>query len=481
MQSLKLLPTTVVGIIAVVVFIFRSDRPFAAAGLLMLSVAIGFVMHRLKPDSRLRSELACCEYAKAVLLIVYAVLIPSELTRVAAWFLSGFSFVAALCITLMIAILAVQALRNVPSDTATSLTELRNDNALALLALVLAFLYVTYFLSLALGFTDRFAQRDLWAIDFSPSKKDIFHSATQSGEPKMKPLCVGDEKPVRRFFFVQSAATMACTVAACSRADSSKELQEMICASGAPRRRDAFKKLALAECGKTADAMQLRAAAWNARELYELREVFHKFARAGGSNSHLIEICGHANDAKLSGSPLSGYGSNLEISKQRAEQVERLLQSEFRKAVAGVPEPSVRWLAYGVSNEESFLNGAVDPDAEGLDQKLSVEVFVQPIAVPYIDGKLNETQAEMTNATRMLAASNTPRDLQLIDYLYFTIYTITTTGYGDIVPVSDWAKFLVSMANLIELLFVVVLVNVIANVRPLSTGGAAGDEHANRS
>jgi hypothetical protein len=46
-----------------------------------------------------------------------------------------------------------------------------------------------------------------------------------------------------------------------------------------------------------------------------------------------------------------------------------------------------------------------------------------------------------------------PYELSLLDYLYFTIYTITTTGYGDIFPVTGYAKFIASLANLFELFF----------------------------
>jgi hypothetical protein len=49
----------------------------------------------------------------------------------------------------------------------------------------------------------------------------------------------------------------------------------------------------------------------------------------------------------------------------------------------------------------------------------------------------------------------------LLDYAYFTIYTITTTGYGDIIPVSLFAKFVASVANLYELFFIVIFFNVL--------------------
>ena len=45
--------------------------------------------------------------------------------------------------------------------------------------------------------------------------------------------------------------------------------------------------------------------------------------------------------------------------------------------------------------------------------------------------------------------------------MYFMIYTITTTGYGDFVPLSSHAKFICCIANLFEPLFIVVVINLV--------------------
>ena len=52
-----------------------------------------------------------------------------------------------------------------------------------------------------------------------------------------------------------------------------------------------------------------------------------------------------------------------------------------------------------------------------------------------------------------------------MDYMYFAIYTITTTGYGDIIPTTDGAKFLCSLANVLEVFFLVVFVNALVALR----------------
>ncbi len=49
----------------------------------------------------------------------------------------------------------------------------------------------------------------------------------------------------------------------------------------------------------------------------------------------------------------------------------------------------------------------------------------------------------------------------LLDYFYFMIYSITTTGYGDIKPATPFAKFVASLANLYEVFFLIILVNLV--------------------
>lgn len=55
--------------------------------------------------------------------------------------------------------------------------------------------------------------------------------------------------------------------------------------------------------------------------------------------------------------------------------------------------------------------------------------------------------------------------LSLMDYMYFTTYTVTTTGYGDITPTTTYTKFLCSFANIIEVFFLVVFFNALLSVK----------------
>jgi hypothetical protein len=55
-------------------------------------------------------------------------------------------------------------------------------------------------------------------------------------------------------------------------------------------------------------------------------------------------------------------------------------------------------------------------------------------------------------------------DLNLGEALYFSIVTMTTTGYGDIAPRSGWAKFLVSVQILFGFLYNVLFFSIFAGL-----------------
>lgn len=82
------------------------------------------------------------------------------------------------------------------------------------------------------------------------------------------------------------------------------------------------------------------------------------------------------------------------------------------------------------------------------DSMLSVEVTIRP-----------ENHPSQIRLKELAEREPLPYKLNLLDYVYFTVYTITTTGYGDIQPKTPQTKFISSLANLIEVFFLVVFFN----------------------
>jgi hypothetical protein len=64
------------------------------------------------------------------------------------------------------------------------------------------------------------------------------------------------------------------------------------------------------------------------------------------------------------------------------------------------------------------------------------------------------------------------KTLHVLDFINFTVYSIGTTGYGDMIPNSPRAKFLTTLLNLYEVIFLVIFFNVLL----ATTAGPKGTE-----
>ena len=108
----------------------------------------------------------------------------------------------------------------------------------------------------------------------------------------------------------------------------------------------------------------------------------------------------------------------------------------------------IEWITIPLSDDLSFLSPQQNGAGTDNENRRSVEVAVFPasMAGPPQSPGLDES-----------------RPFSLLDYVYFSIYTISTTGYGDIMPVSPFCKLVSSIANIFEVVFIVIFFNVLTS------------------
>ena len=211
-----------------------------------------------------------------------------------------------------------------------------------------------------------------------------------------------------------------------------------------------------------------------------------------------IYFYGHTNKDKVSGEV---FASNYELSLARAESV-MLLIKDLISHTSNPPIVSLR--SFGKSSTGEFASEtlkkyytSVSKDdlsrEEALQQNRTLNNLIgkmetiDPLrSVEVVVEMENSANAEIIRLTRIvergmrentitlktiekkqnLTSQETQLNgdqLTLMDYLYFTVYTITTTGYGDIIPLSSRAKVIASIANFFELFFIVVFFNSLLN------------------
>lgn len=155
------------------------------------------------------------------------------------------------------------------------------------------------------------------------------------------------------------------------------------------------------------------------------------------------------------------YQSNYELAEARAQSAKNLILEKLSSSKAAHVLRNLEWTCLARPNEGirtsegSHHSKSRDLNAYEGQEDRTVQVFV-----------IEAFEAPTQLVVRNLRANHV-KSLRLMDYIYFANYTITTTGYGDIVPNTTYAKFVCSFANICEVLFLVVFFNAL-----LSLGGA---------
>ncbi len=158
------------------------------------------------------------------------------------------------------------------------------------------------------------------------------------------------------------------------------------------------------------------------------------------------------------------YRSNYELSEARVHNVRYEITGTLKTEQDSGAWHNLEWLTLPASDEsrQDEVLEKIFSNLDAFDKKhpeltdLNMRV-VKALIIP-VAGDL--TSLQMTQFSRPQF-----KGLRLMDYMYFSIYTITTTGYGDIIPTTAYAKFVISVANICEVLFLVVFFNALVSIR----------------
>jgi len=152
------------------------------------------------------------------------------------------------------------------------------------------------------------------------------------------------------------------------------------------------------------------------------------------------------------------YQSNYELAEARAQNTKNLILERLSISKSANVLRNLEWTCLARPNEgrrtassNHHAKRREPLEDEGKDDR-TVQVFV-----------IETFEAPPQLVIRNLRA-NHAKPLRLMDYVYFANYTITTTGYGDIVPNTSYAKFICSFANICEVLFLVVFFNALLSL-----------------
>ncbi len=154
-----------------------------------------------------------------------------------------------------------------------------------------------------------------------------------------------------------------------------------------------------------------------------------------------LTLIGHSTNTQSGFSP---YNSNYELAQARANSVQTLLLDSLFTPKTRDYFSNIEWVIVPLSE-----SAKKDNDIANRSVDISVKIFPQSLI-----------SSDANSEIRLLT---------LLEHVYFSLYTITTTGYGDIKPSSPFAMFVCSIANLYEIFFLVVFFNVILSPKHRST------------
>lgn len=175
------------------------------------------------------------------------------------------------------------------------------------------------------------------------------------------------------------------------------------------------------------------------------------------------------------------YKSNYELSEARVQNVRYKITDELKSTQDSGAWHNLEWLTLPSSDEsmeDAILDRIVSQQRKQGDDLVELTNMNKRVVI----ASIVPVRGDITSLQMKEHKRRQFKDLNLMDYMYFSIYTITTTGYGDIIPTTAYSKFIVSIANICEVLFLVVFFNALVSIRGgkkkkhEQDGGESGDD-----
>jgi ion channel len=437
------------------------DGTYGLFAALILSISLPFEFFVLRAAEPSRAALApflvSFEFVKVLFGTGYWLAMKQVL---APWFettLAAAALVTA-CVIMIWSFWLASVVASVPPDLQTPTTrgekivhDFRRRKIEALCCMIVAFLHTDYFLTFSLALHDK-AESGFALYATIPNVVKTVAEVDLSKLPLAEASCgLVSPDPSRRvwkFFFRESHSDMSSTENEKAEIEKQTDGETTICSNEALGRVTYLRALPHSHYS-------------NLRQLYDIKRVFAAVRKQREYAKLSVEIRGHAG---------RDFAAGHQLASDRAGEVKRLIWGEFNvKAAAQAGTPEVGVVRDGVHIENKVPELVFEGGQVGTE-----EVWLDPRAIEWANAaplnRKNSVEVKLSTVKDLVteATVNTTRrrELTLLDYSYFMLYTITTTGYGDLVPMTGFAKFVTSVANFFELLFLIVVFNSLFNLQP---------------
>jgi len=214
------------------------------------------------------------------------------------------------------------------------------------------------------------------------------------------------------------------------------------------------RKLAHSRCQPIEDLGPEDTSDVGGRNILTLLQTTNLLSRQNEYQQFRVRIEGYATDLVVAS---KAFQSNYELAEARVRRVQDIIGTELSQRLSkcetredhltALRWPSIEWVLLAASNE--------DPAGQ---IRIGDRDFAK-VSIAIEDLPHNDSTRHYEGITTLLEATNN-EPLELLDYIYFMIYTITTTGYGDIIPRAWPTRAIATAANIYEVFFLVIFFQV---------------------